>query len=75
LFNAFHEYLSNHDILPVVPQDFSPGTNEPQVLDCGYGTGIWIEDLMDPDAYPDSVVSEQSVNQASSDSSYGDWSL
>lgn len=33
----------------------------PRVLDCGCGTGIWIDDLMnnaDNDTYPDSQVSE-----------------
>jgi hypothetical protein len=59
LFNAFHQFLSDHDILPTVPPEFSPGIENPRVLDCGYGTGIWIEELKDIDAYTESVVSEQ----------------
>lgn len=59
LFNAFHQFLSNQDVLPTVPPEFSPDVDDPQVLDCGYGTGIWIEELKDIDAYTDSVVSEQ----------------
>ncbi|GAB7327958.1 hypothetical protein MBLNU13_g00024t2 [Cladosporium sp. NU13] len=56
LFNTFHRYLSDHDILPTVPPKFLPKTDEPQVLDCGYGTGIWIEELLDMDAYTKSEV-------------------
>jgi hypothetical protein len=56
---GFYEILRNSGVLSLVPRDFSPTGREPQILDCGYGTGVWIEELMDPDGYPDSVVSEQ----------------
>lgn len=59
LFKAFHEFLSHHDILPTVPPGLQLDTDEPQVLDCGYGSGIWIEELLDMDVYTDSVVSEK----------------
>ena len=59
LFNGFYEILRNSDVLSLVPKDFLPTGREPQILDCGYGTGVWVEELMDPDAYPDSVVSKQ----------------
>ena len=57
LFNEFHGFLSDHGILPMIPPDLSPEVRHPQVLDCGYGTGIWIEELMGIDAYTESVVS------------------
>lgn len=59
LFNAFHRILNDNDILRLVPQRYQPDVKEPQVLDCGYGTGIWGEELMDLDENTDSVVSEQ----------------
>lgn len=56
LFDAFHEFLSDHDILPTVPPGLQFDTEEPQVLDCGYGNGTWIDELL---GYADSVVSEK----------------
>lgn len=65
LFDNYHGYLLVND-LSIVPPMF-PNNQElesPCVLDCGCGTGTWIDDLMDPgrdadnDTYPESQVSK-----------------
>lgn len=65
LFDEYRRFLESK-FLPAVPPDF-PNSKEleyPEVLDCGCGTGGWIDYLMEPgldadddDKYPEAVVS------------------
>jgi hypothetical protein len=61
LFNDhFHSILDARGIA-IVPEGFQESVESPQVLDCGYGTGIWIDDflvLMDVGFDEDSLVSD-----------------
>lgn len=48
MFNGFVERLRIDHGLPTVPPDSSIDELEsPDVLDCGYGTGEWIRELLD----------------------------
>jgi hypothetical protein len=48
LFNGFIERLRIDHGLPTVPPESSIDELEsPDVLDCGYGTGEWIRELLD----------------------------
>lgn len=54
--------FNNHQRLLAGPvlvfPSFPPrGVTSPVVLDCGYGTGRWLEDMMGDTGYPDGVVS------------------
>lgn len=47
MFDEYHRYLDG-DVLSTIPPDF-PNNQElesPCVLDCGCGTGAWIDYLM-----------------------------
>lgn len=57
--------FNNHQRLLAGPvlvfPNFPPrGVTSPQVLDCGYGTGRWLEDMMGDTGYPDGEVSDWS---------------
>lgn len=48
MFNGFVERLHIDHGLPIVPPDSSIDELEsPDVLDCGYGTGEWVRELLD----------------------------
>ena len=48
MFNGFLERLRIDHGLPTVPPESSIDELEsPDVLDCGYGTGEWIRELLD----------------------------
>lgn len=47
--DGFIERLHSDDLLPIVPEkilDVLLDIELPNILDCGYGTGIWIHELL-----------------------------
>jgi hypothetical protein len=48
LFDNFQQTLHDNGTLPLVPPGLQ--VNKPRVLDCGYGTGAWIEDCLNSDS-------------------------
>lgn len=61
LFEGFHDFLSS-SYLPTVPTAFDP-PESPKILDCGYGTGTWLDDVMGE--YDNSEVSDYPGDQVS----------
>jgi hypothetical protein len=49
LFDGFIERLHSDELLPIVSEEILSVLNRlelPNILDCGYGTGIWIHELL-----------------------------
>jgi hypothetical protein len=49
LFDNFQQALHDNDTLPLAPRELQ--LRKPKILDCGYGTGGWIEDLLNSDLF------------------------
>jgi hypothetical protein len=64
LFNNFHRALHNN-VLSLVPKDFQ--SMSPTVLDCGYGTGLWIDDLLESEWFFDFDEEKEASGKPCSD--------